>query len=1238
MMRVQVRVFKGSTREAATDKALGSVSLELAPLLQGKPLVGTFPLEVEEGSVYEGSVRVRVTADAALSEARRGGRFLTVAHALLDGVPFAWSLPPPEGGRAAQPDPEKEAAMTEEDHAKRVAACEDAEVNTHRYVLHLCLKEEPTEAEAVWHSKASEHEWEVTLGRGSLKYVKDEDSWKWRVEWEGADSGGVFLSRDQVSVLRSRAVGGGSARVFVRRVQTEATDPTDDVDREFHLGGGLRALLEDVYGQGVVDIPLSGLARPDVLACTSDGGVLSHVPTPEDVERAEAEKESREERWAEYEASKAASAGGKAPGKKTAAKKAPAKGGKAPAKGGKDAPAEVATPRGPLLEGSSLSVTLQLDEPLVATPPPPPAPVLKAVDLVPSRPPPPMGELGFGATDEFRRDVMLATHTIAEQYLTISRRTANTGAPEQRRKMLLSQLNDSGLYLAMKERLKRSVVRVVRERFRDAPRVETSSPDEAGVDKDVFVTQLYTFLVGQMNRALNAVFDAADAEAASENQRKAAASRAVSSDSASKDAPMSATMVLAREMAQLEGGVSKLLFSSSVTLPTGSKAAVLSPPEPLVLEDDGIATGDEALVRPCVDAALETSSGRALRLALEAEFRGQLSIAEKHHQTRVIKAEETAVDVKDGVENKYDPQVWTDYGMFLCRQRRHDKARVAFSEAVSIDTKGFTPLMGLGLCTFEAGKAGDALVFVRDACGIAMASAEDAWGRVCAVLDGDSVPGYPQGVWSPEDEEDASLPAGTMRETPSQFVGGSVESVRRVEEWAAAALRVVLSHALAARIESESTGMTSLWLRKATAFAIARCSLLARCKAEAAFLKGVKGWDDGTGKAISLSAANSAEGLRVGGLTGSEAEAVTGVWSVAMVLSAWLLDLGADTEALGQAHAAEESTRDMSVPTDVRVQTLVLKARCALCRSAPEGVPSAIACASRGDDAGLKEEDTSEAVVYLQEALDMAPRNPRAWRVLAEAHLLQGQLGPARKALESAVGGWSAAHQAAASPLTLLRLADAYLWQHQAGVSGEMVPSMVKDSAAALCKPAKEVYLLAAKRLGWAIAWAGAGVAALEGGDLDDSEVALSEANIRDTANPDIWAWLCSLCLASHPPRDAEAASSLDQGLRSGAISGLVLKRIASQYSAQGKLGVSEAVYRRAVAGNARDWHCRVELARVLVQARKYEPAVRELDVVLEECKDASVRAKASQLRDKAAASLGRGGSSAPPPPAKPRV
>jgi cell division protein ZapA (FtsZ GTPase activity inhibitor) len=157
-------------------------------------------------------------------------------------------------------------------------------------------------------------------------------------------------------------------------------------------------------------------------------------------------------------------------------------------------------------------VSLVLDEPIVLRPPSPPQSVLTIDDLVAPRPKALTSPPGVTCTQQFQEDVAFIVHGIAEQYGKILKDASVGGSDaDAKRKALMTALNTSGQYHAMKERLKRSAVRIVRERFH---KTELQTEDEYVAAKDAFLADLYTYLIGQAHRAMHDAFEEAATGAA----------------------------------------------------------------------------------------------------------------------------------------------------------------------------------------------------------------------------------------------------------------------------------------------------------------------------------------------------------------------------------------------------------------------------------------------------------------------------------------------------------------------------------------------------------------------------------------------------------------------------------------------------------------------------------------------------------------------------------------------------
>ncbi|XP_056439457.1 cilia- and flagella-associated protein 70 [Gadus chalcogrammus] len=149
-------------------------------------------------------------------------------------------------------------------------------------------------------------------------------------------------------------------------------------------------------------------------------------------------------------------------------------------------------------------VEITVEKPLV--PKRPPAELAKKVmELIPPRLPLPRHPAGAGkAVQEFHQEVTSVVGQVLDQYQQLFGAAFQPGAQpmdpstqEHRRRQLLGELNYSGKYFALKEQMKSSVVKIVREKML---RTEAFSHPE---QLQAFLSQLYVYLVDQMHLALN---------------------------------------------------------------------------------------------------------------------------------------------------------------------------------------------------------------------------------------------------------------------------------------------------------------------------------------------------------------------------------------------------------------------------------------------------------------------------------------------------------------------------------------------------------------------------------------------------------------------------------------------------------------------------------------------------------------------------------------------------------------
>lgn len=129
----QVLIHRGGARDPATDPVIGKATVDLTPLLQGDKVEGTYGITSEhegEGEDvpagdYEGTLDLEVTADQALADRRRGGRFLRLSSARFSPVPPSWWLPEDEE-RPRVVDAAAEAELPASAHEERANLCNGA--------------------------------------------------------------------------------------------------------------------------------------------------------------------------------------------------------------------------------------------------------------------------------------------------------------------------------------------------------------------------------------------------------------------------------------------------------------------------------------------------------------------------------------------------------------------------------------------------------------------------------------------------------------------------------------------------------------------------------------------------------------------------------------------------------------------------------------------------------------------------------------------------------------------------------------------------------------------------------------------------------------------------------------------------------------------------------------------------------------------------------------------------------
>lgn len=514
--------------------------------------------------------------------------------------------------------------------------------------------------------------------------------WIWCVEWKASK---LFLHKSSVTALQAHIASGNSLDGTFRRVQIEAVEEDDPLDPVFGLEQGLRLAEEDYAYRGAVSLVLDSLLTAGETVLKTETDLKPPVdPVSEEEKAADATaKATRDAQWAEYQANKAKAAGGKG-GKDAKGGKAPAKGKDAKGKdakgkdakgkdakggkGGADAgPAEnAAPPPHPFIAaGSFVRYNLTLNTPLNPRPPTPPPVKISASDLIPSRPKPLQQPPGLDASQSFRREVANAVVAIAREYsLTIQRLQAQQQQQQQqqgggggnipeevKRRELLASLKTSGVYSSMKSTFKTAALRIAKERFSHMP----GAADPSGsLGRDMLVSYLYAYLIGQMHAAVN---------------------------SSLGEAELAASLVTG-----IEGVMNSM----------GAGAGAQ--------QGQGQGQGQGAAPAAAGPGEGETASMRLRRIALECESSGRFARAERCHQSRVMHLEEASAKGSSlGVYASLP--AWHDFALFYCRRggKAYLKALTCLREALSIDSKFIPSLVLAASVQAIRGQLEEALVY-----------------------------------------------------------------------------------------------------------------------------------------------------------------------------------------------------------------------------------------------------------------------------------------------------------------------------------------------------------------------------------------------------------------------------------------------------------------------------------------------------------------------------------------------
>ncbi|XP_052698028.1 cilia- and flagella-associated protein 70-like isoform X9 [Crassostrea angulata] len=150
----------------------------------------------------------------------------------------------------------------------------------------------------------------------------------------------------------------------------------------------------------------------------------------------------------------------------------------------------------------------------------------------------------------------------------------------------------------------------------------------------------------------------------------------------------------------------------------------------------------------------------------------------------------------------------------------------------------------------------------------------------------------------------------------------------------------------------------------------------------------------------------------------------------------------------------------------------------------------------------LQKKEYKEAENSLDEALQFDYQNPDAWALMGHVKYMTNDVEASRDCYERTISFTS---DAAEMHSIYLRLASIYLQEEK-------------------FSNAKNTFLMACKRSPSCVSWLGVGIACYRLGELAESEDALSEANILNNTDPEVWGYLSLVCLKTGRQLEAEQA------------------------------------------------------------------------------------------------------------------
>ena len=168
----------------------------------------------------------------------------------------------------------------------------------------------------------------------------------------------------------------------------------------------------------------------------------------------------------------------------------------------------------------------------------------------------------------------------------------------------------------------------------------------------------------------------------------------------------------------------------------------------------------------------------------------------------------------------------------------------------------------------------------------------------------------------------------------------------------------------------------------------------------------------------------------------------------------------------------------------------------------------------------LAKGDTIDLLQHAKKAVALDIENIQAWETLSHAQYLMRDISGARESYERTLASTG---ELLDPHLVYLRLASIYLEEKN-------------------FRKSKDMFLHGCRHCPSALTWLGVGISCYRLQELGEAEEALAEANILNNLEPEIWAYLCMVCLKTG--RQAEAEQTYRYAMKCGLNDSRIFREI----------------------------------------------------------------------------------------------